>query len=85
MREVHTIAIAGIVELAEVAGIPAGPVGRPGTGDIAEQCHVVEEREPAVEPVDLVRPVAKQRHRAVREDATDGAPTQDVPLDPGER
>ena len=67
-----------------------------GCGRHIRACHVVEERRwcsDAVdvpldlhtlpfEPIDLVGPVAEQRHRAVRENAADGAPTQDVPLDP---
>ena len=57
MREVHTIAVTGIVELRKVAGIPAAPVGRPGAGNIAEQRDVIEKCQSAVEPQDLIEPV----------------------------
>ena len=52
------------------------------TGVVAIEVHVIVERQCRIDAVDFVRPGSGRRHRPACEDRADGAPPQDVALDP---
>ena len=84
---VSPVAVAGVDELALVAGVPPLDAGRLRPCEVAHHAHVVVERQRGVGPEHAVGPrlLPRDRHRAVGEQGADGAAAEDVALDPHDR
>ncbi len=81
MIYLETVEVGVVGEGGLVAGIVLFEARRVGACVIAEEVHVVVERECAVEAVGLIRAVAHLGDRTAGENPANPASSQDVPLD----
>ena len=78
MLDVHPVPIGGVGELRHIARVVAPAPGRPASGVVAVERHVLEEGERRINAENLVGIVSGGKGRPVRADESNGAAPQDV-------